>query len=380
MTMSKTLPVASKGQADISKDLNLKNLMEDLLIILSDKERTVITKRFALDNKPKQTLDSIGKSFLVTRERVRQIEATALKKLQRNIVNSKLSLINRTALVIVKEHDGLISEKKLISKILSTLFNHSAVDGQIVRLALTVHPELRRVDSPRMYEPFWCLREISIDFVKKITNSAYKILKKNGDVIGEKQLLDKVASRLRRSDLSRVLIKSIIEVDFRFKKMDKAWGLVEWRHVSPKSIRDKINIILRKSREPLHFVEIANRITAQNFDEKPVAVQTVHNDLIRYPEFILVGRGLYGLKEWGFESGTVADVIARVLKEHGTLSKREIVEKVLKQRNVKLDTISLNLQKNEAFVRTGRDAYTFEETKWQPKPFGRGRRKVKVEA
>ena len=92
-------------------------------------------------------------------------------------------------------------------------------------------------------------------------------------------------------------------------------------------------------------------------------MQAVHNELIRYDQFVLVGRGLYALSKWGYEPGTVANVIEKLLEKNGPMSKKQIVEEVLAQRNVKIGTISLNLQKNPQFVRVGRAVYDIDNSK-----------------
>ena len=61
-----------------------------------------------------------------------------------------------------------------------------------------------------------------------------------------------------------------------------------------------------------------------------MTVQAVHNELIRYPQFVLVGRGLYALKEWGFQDGTVSDIIQSLLEKKSPLSKQDITKGVLK--------------------------------------------------
>ena len=144
-----------------------------------------------------------------------------------------------------------------------------------------------------------------------------KILKKRKTCMQEEELISATqAMNLFKDRLpSAELIRSCLKIDERLRKIDEGWGLTEWRFVRPRSIRDKVEIILKKSGEPLHFMEIANRIRDAKFDHKHVTVQAVHNELIRYPQFVLVGRGLYALKEWGYEPGTVADVIERILKE-----------------------------------------------------------------
>ena len=144
---------------------------------------------------------------------------------------------------------------------------------------------------------------------------------------------------------------------------DGNFGLMSWRHINPRSIRDKAFIVLKQSNTPLHFIEIANKIAESGFDKKVVTTQAVHNELIRYDQFVLVGRGLYALKEWGYKKGTVADVIQDLLAKKSPLSKQEIIQGVLKQRQVKKGTISLNLQKNPHFVRVGRAMYALELNK-----------------
>ncbi len=98
-----------------------------------------------------------------------------------------------------------------------------------------------------------------------------------------------------------------------------------------------------------------------SFDRKSVNTQAVHNELIRYPEFILIGRGIYALKEWGFEEGTVAEVIEKVLIDNGELTRDEIVAKVLERRQVKKITILLNLKNKEQFVKVGKDRFRLEK-------------------
>ena len=71
----------SAPQKPIGK-LDLSEIIEDMFLVLTNKEKDVIVKRFSLDNKPKLTLEKIGQAFSVTRERIRQIEAKALEKIQ----------------------------------------------------------------------------------------------------------------------------------------------------------------------------------------------------------------------------------------------------------------------------------------------------------
>lgn len=107
----------------------------------------------------------------------------------------------------------------------------------------------------------------------------------------------------------------------------------------------------------MHFVDLANLIST-SFKEE-VKTSTIHNELIRNEEFILIGRGIYVLKEWGYKPGTVMDVILEIFRKNDNepLSTEEITEKVLKTRQVKDSTIYMNLQNKQCIERVGRNLY-----------------------
>lgn len=81
--------------------------------------------------------------------------------------------------------------------------------------------------------------------------------------------------------------------------LDNIWGLSVWPEVNPKSIRDKIYLVLKKNARPMHFSEISTKISELKANPKNVTTQAVHNELIKDGRFILIGRGIYALGEWG---------------------------------------------------------------------------------
>ena len=89
-----------------------------------------------------------------------------------------------------------------------------------------------------------------------------------------------------------------------------------------------------------------------------VNAQTVHNELIKDDRFVLVGRGVYALSEWGYSPGEVKDVICDILEKDGPLSKDEIIERVFTQRLVKKNTIVQNLSNKKRFARSNDGKYT----------------------
>ena len=64
------------------EQLNLREKIEELLQGLGEQEQKVVRMRFGLDDDTPKTLEEIGKVFGVTRERIRQIEAKAIRKLR----------------------------------------------------------------------------------------------------------------------------------------------------------------------------------------------------------------------------------------------------------------------------------------------------------
>lgn len=341
---------------------DLKTILEDLFLVLTSKEKDIIVKRFSLNNEPRQTLEKIGQHFNVTRERIRQIENIALNKLRRTVSNSKLRVINKLICDVLEKEGGVMLEQDILNAILKQVDRTSTLDASIVRLALNINGNLAKVDRSRRFDSFWRFKEISFSDIKKVINASHKVLKKYGVVISEKQLIQEVLD-LKLFDDKKPMVEFILaclKIDKDVKKTENGWGIAEWRTVNPRSIKDKALIVFRKKKEKMHFVEIANAILEVGFDKKSVTVQAVHNELIRSPEFVLVGRGIYALKEWGFDHGTVADVIRGILKEKGPLHRKEIIQEVWKQREVKEGTISLNLQKEPDFVRVGRAVYAYE--------------------
>jgi RNA polymerase primary sigma factor len=80
--------VVSPSEAAIS--LNLKEQTASMLKTLTPREERIITMRFGLDGGSERTLEEVGQTFAVTRERIRQIEAKALRKLRHPSRSSKL--------------------------------------------------------------------------------------------------------------------------------------------------------------------------------------------------------------------------------------------------------------------------------------------------
>jgi len=86
--------------ADAVINLNLRAQTAQVLKSLSPREEQVIKMRFGLDDGSEHTLEEVGQSFAVTRERIRQIEAKALRKLRHPSRSRKLKVF------VAPEHSG----------------------------------------------------------------------------------------------------------------------------------------------------------------------------------------------------------------------------------------------------------------------------------
>jgi hypothetical protein len=139
------------------------------------------------------------------------------------------------------------------------------------------------------------------------------------------------------------------------------YGLSHWPEISPKGVKDKSYLVLRKHGQPMHFSDITDLINSHNIDAKRAQVETVHNELIKDSRFVLIGRGIYALSEWGYQAGTVANIISGILKQHGPLNKKDIVNKVLEKRMIKENTILINLQNRKFFDRADGGKYTLKK-------------------
>jgi transcriptional regulator with XRE-family HTH domain/predicted Zn-ribbon and HTH transcriptional regulator len=339
------------------QQVQLHDLIQHLLIVLSDKEKYIIQNRFALENKERMTLEEIGQHFGVTRERIRQIEKSALRKLERNAQNTNIKILTEFAKALLEKEGGIASDEYFKELIMKILPNVTEEEIQDLHLALVLDADIHFASNTLKYHPYWRLNSITDSSIKQAAGAAAKVLQKTKHVLSVEKLTDKTNANLK-SKVDASQLTNILRITKEIKFTDGGVGLYSWRHIHPRTLRDKINYIFQREKKPLHFQKIADLIEDAQFDEKQVNVQAVHNELIRNENFILIGRGIYALKEWGFRTGTVADVIEGILEDGKARTREEITKAVLEQRHVKTITIYLNLKNKPQFARVGRDKYT----------------------
>jgi len=348
--------IVSWNEVTKSFEMVLKNL--------SDKEQLVIEKRIWV-NWEKETLQSIGNSFEkpITRERVRQIENSGIKKIGRVVKSSILWQIQEKALELINMHWGVMLRDKIVNTIIQDLKISSDVNASIIEIVIQSDFEIIKSKPKNGTKTFFYKAKISPKLIVAIHNEAVKILRKKKDVMEMDELYANIQAKFSSKWLTveKTLIDSSLEVfDDIVKWEESLIGLTRWKILNPKTLKDKTIYVMNKEKIPMHFIDIANKITEYLGDV--VKVNTIHNELIRNSQFVLIGRWIYALKSWGFTSGTVLDVIIQVLeKSWKPMSTEEIANEVLKTRDVKKTTIYMNLQNKEVIERVWRNYYQLKK-------------------
>jgi len=326
---------------------------------LPKRQKEIIIHRFGLSSQKPKTLAMLGSTYGITRERVRQIEAGALKTL-REIAKKNDELLNmhQKCVAHLKTLGG-VRRADLFYNDLAFVLKDENVNTSYVDVLfgifglLTLHPENKDTYA------FWYEKSDDAKNAKKFVEKVASVLR------GKKEL---VINRGKFDELFYQAVKNHNIQDFvglNFLMISKKFsanpygdfGLVEWREISPKTVRDKAYLVLRKHQKPIHFRDIAQEINKVGFDKKKAHPQTVHNEVIKDRRFVLVGRGLYSLKEFGIEEGTTQELLKKLLKKHGPLDAETLVGLVSQQRILKKNTILLNLQNKKHFKKLSGGKY-----------------------
>lgn len=333
---------------------------------LPQKMRDVVTRRFGLKSGKKETLESIGKEYGITRERVRQIEENALAVLRKPENIAQFSDVFEFVKKHINEHGQLRRESTLLGELTSVCYPSS--DGgrpnynvkycpSALLLIMEIGSDFSRQGDTRHFYPSWMTDKKAAQNAILIIEDLRKFLENKKNPVLEEEILDFSSRKFSlpgKIVLSYMGASKIIE-----QNIFGEWGLVYWPHITPRGMRDKAYLVFRREKKPLHFTVVSELINDYNFSPRRAYPQTVHNELIKDDRFVLIGRGTYALAEWGYPAGTVGEVIETILKEAAhSMNREEIVEEVLKKRMVKPNTIVLNLQNKERFVKTDDGKYT----------------------
>ena len=337
-------------------ELDLEAVTKDVLgTVEREREREIVARRFGLFDR-RETLEQIGELLGITRERVRQLEKVVITRLKE--VAKDLPHIKKVedVLSIHLNEMGKVAKTSDISARLSK--DNTKIDQARVAFLARLSPAIAVIDDNDHYHHSIGLASEHTE--KKIRDKISKIIEAVNK-IGQPTDIESIAKEVGNNDTKH--LEALAGISKNLATLNKRWGLTKWPMVNPKNIRDKIYVILHDHKKPMHFSEIAEAIKKSDFKRKDVTTQAIHNELIKDKRFVLIGRGSYALREWGYKQGTVADVISEVLKkEGGALHRDEIVRRVLKSRQVKETTILLNLQGKSQFKRVAKATYALADS------------------
>lgn len=340
------------------KLLNTEQFVQDILTTIDrDREREIISRRFGLFDR-KETLEQIGELLGITRERVRQLEKAVIARLKHQAEQGQLPHVIEIEQAILGQLTamGNLARVSDLSAVLTS--ENSKTDQSRVAFLATLCPKLTAIEENDHY--FQAIAITSVYDTKKskdLITTIIAVIKKAGEPMNIESVADEVPGA-DGPDGARALASASKSL----ATLNDQWGLIKWPMVNPKNIRDKIYVILKTNGQHMHFNEIADAIKDSEFKRKDVTTQAIHNELIKDKRFVLIGRGIYALKEWGYQKGTVADIITEVLRDAGEpLHRDEIVKRVLKSRFVKETTILLNLQGKNQFKRVAKATYELTE-------------------
>ncbi|HUD10221.1 MAG TPA: sigma factor-like helix-turn-helix DNA-binding protein [Candidatus Saccharimonadales bacterium] len=345
--------------AEVTPDkptINVEQLVTAILdTIEREREREIVARRFGLFDR-RETLEQIGELLGITRERVRQLEKAIVTRLK--ATGEKLPNIPKTQANFVEKLESMGKAARISNFTNQLVTDASRLDQARVAFLAELCPKLVVVSENDFYHHSVGLAEAHDEKAMKEQLSRIIAAIKT---IGKPTSIDKIAAEAKISNPEEAA--ALASISKELATLGGQWGLIKWPIVNPRNIRDKIYVILKEKGTHMHFNEIAAAIKDSDFKRKDVTTQAIHNELIKDSRFVLIGRGIYALKEWGYKKGTVSDIIAQVLSEAGEpLHRDEIVKRVLKSRFVKETTILLNLQGKPQFKRVAKATYTLADT------------------
>ncbi|MEK7501212.1 MAG: sigma factor-like helix-turn-helix DNA-binding protein [Patescibacteria group bacterium] len=325
---------------------DIKRIINQLIGNLLDRSKDIVLSRFGIGKERYETLDAIGKRYGITRERVRQIEADALKRITVAENESLYKPVIAALADFVKSRGGVVEETALKTDFAASHFEVKAepvkkYEGAVI-LFLNLKGGFVKAKEDDNFKTRWALDAAAVKTQEGLVGHLVDALRKEKRPVNFDGLVSWAKSH--RADLNADIVRAhLASANALGQNNFGEWGLIAWPEITPRGVRDKAFLIMQRVKEPLHFTKVAEEINKASFSDRVALPQTVHNELIKDERFVLVGRGTYALKDWGYQTGTVKDIIKEVLSENGPLNREQVVEAVLAKRLVKPGTIVLNL-------------------------------------
>jgi hypothetical protein len=330
-------------------------LVKKLLGAAPERAREVLVRRFGLGtSSERETLEQIGDRSGITRERVRQIEAAGLDAIRGSKAFKEVKGAFEEIAQFIDSLGAVVPEETLLAAL-----GKDEKSRNRFRFFLILDSAFFRERETEEFFARWHIDKTTAERIHTALSRLYHSLP-DDEVLSEGEILDRFLDELKEVNDAY----KNDEVLKRWLTLSKHIGnnpLAEWGRMSTpairiKGIRDYAYLAIKRHGEPMHFSEVAKKIGG--LFSKKAHVATTHNELIKDARFVLVGRGLYALTEWGYKPGIVRDVIRETLEQNGPMKKEEIIKHVKRARFVKDNTILVNLNDPRYFKRTKDGRYS----------------------
>ncbi len=346
-------------QTDSLKQFRPAEIVNEILATLKNRDRQILIQRYGLNGQEIKTLAAIGSEQHLTRERVRQIEKELLKGLKKTGLSKESFAATRELLLsTISEHGRIMAQ--------DTLLRHLGVKSEEDRNAIIFLLHLiEELESylHQNYKKCWVTILFNKQLLHEFSSESKGILAKVGKPLFAEEFLAEFKQtetyKNNQTEFSDSTVLNFLDLAQEIERnVFEQWGLEAWKEIKPKDVGDKAYLVMKHHKKPEHYSVITDMINKAQFDDRKAYKETVHNELIKDTRFILIGRGIYALSEWGFKAGVVADVITEVLKNaNEPLSRDRIIEEVSKRRMVKKNTILVGLSNKKLFRKVGKNLY-----------------------
>ena len=331
-----------------------KQVTKRILSNLPPRAYEVVVNRFGItDDGERKTLEAIGQKYGINRERVRQIENSALALIRKGEAFKNEKAVFEELKKLMHTMGAIVAEQEFLN-----FLTKDKITQNNIHLYLTLSDEFTKHKEDTHFKTRWSVDSDISDQVHKSLKNLFENLT-DDQLIPESELIAKFLDEVK--DLSEQYKSE--EIAKRWLSISKTlsknplgeWGKSTSSSIKARGVKDYAFLMMRKHGSPMHFREVAKAV-ANTFDKK-CHTATCHNELIKDPRFVLVGRGIYALSEWGYKSGVVREVIKELLKKNGPMSKDDIVDQVMKERYLKKNTILVNLQNTKYFKKNKAGLY-----------------------
>ena len=331
-----------------------KKVTKNIISGLQNRSSDVIMNRFGLtqDGK-KKTLEEIGKKYNITRERVRQVEDAAIAMIKKSGAYKKEQAAFEELKQLVHRLGAIVAEHTLLAHV-----SKDPATQNHIHFMLELGDAFKKHREDEHFHTRWSVDDEMTEKIHDALRKLYAGLN-DEDLISETEMIKRFFEHLKdvadhyRDD---EIIKRWLSISKTVAKNPLGeWGRANSPNIRTRGVKDYAFLVMRRHGSPMHFKEVADAI-GKIFGKK-IHYATCHNELIKDPRFVLVGRGMYALAEWGYKAGIAREVIEEILKKSGPLSKDDIVGQVMKERYFKKNTILVNLANTKFFKKNKSGLY-----------------------